>query len=93
MITGKTASGFEYAVNEKALGDWRFLKAMADLDSGDESKLLRAMPVVVSLVLGKDEDKFMEHITDEDGYQPTEAIFAELKDIFDAVKESKAKNS
>ena len=94
MIKGQTRSGFDYAINEKALGDWRFLKAMADLDSGDDSRVLGALPVILSLVVGKDEQRFMEHITDEDGFQPTERIMDELKDMFDKVKESKeTKNS
>lgn len=94
MIKGQTQSGFDYAINEKALGDWRFLKAMADLDSGDDSRVLGALPVILSLIMGKDEQRFLEHITDEDGYQPTEKIMDELKQIFDAVRESKeGKNS
>ena len=94
MIKGQTQSGFDYAINEKALGDWRFLKAMADLDSGDDSRALGAMPIVVSLLMGKDQARFEEHITDAEGYQSTEMVLADLKDIFAHVKETnQGKNS
>jgi len=77
-----TMSGFVCNVNEKKAKDWRFIKAMADWDSGDESRALKGVTVALPLLLGKEEEqKLMEHITDEDGIADSERMMAEFKEI------------
>ena len=44
-------SGFVCNVNERRAKDWRFIKAMADWDSGDESRALKGVTTAVPLLL------------------------------------------
>lgn len=92
MIVGKTKTGFKFQIDERALSDWRFVKALADFDSNDESRTLSATPIIVSMIFGKDEERLMEHVKDNDGFISTEAVMAEVRDVFEAVKKSKVKN-
>ena len=77
-----TMSVFVCNVNEKRAKDWRFIKAMADWDSGDESRALKGVTAAVPLLLGKEqEDKLMDHIKDEDGVIDTEVMMSEFREI------------
>ncbi len=84
----KTKSGFECKVNERKLKDWRFAKALAKCDSGDESKVLEGLTFVVPFLLGEDgESALMEHISDDEGIVSTEAIISEVREIISLVGE------
>ena len=77
-----TMSGFVCNVNEKKAKDWRFIKAMADWDSGDESRALKGVTAALPLLLGKEgEQKLLEHVTDEDGIADIELMMSEFKEI------------
>lgn len=77
-----TMSGFVCNVNEKKAKDWRFIKAMADWDSGDESRALKGVTAALPLLLGKEgEQKLLEHVSDEDGIADTELMMSEFKEI------------
>ena len=77
-----TMSGFVCNVNEKKAKDWRFIKAMADWDSGDESRALKGVTAALPLLLGKEgEQKLLEHLSDEDGIADTELMMSEFKEI------------
>lgn len=75
-------SGFVCNVNEKKAKDWRFIKAMADWDSGDESRALKGVMAALPLLLGKEgEQKLLEHVSDEDGIADIELMMSEFKEI------------
>lgn len=77
-----TMSGFVCNVNEKRAKDWRFIKAMADWDSGDESRALKGVTAALPLLLGKEgEQKLLEHVSDEDGIADIELMMSEFKEI------------
>lgn len=77
-----TMSGFVCNVNEKKAKDWRFIKAMADWDSGDESRALKGVTAALPLLLEKeDEEKLIKHISDEDGIADSELMMSEFKEI------------
>lgn len=77
-----TMSGFVCDVNEKRAKDWRFARALADWDSGDESRAVKGVTAAIPLLLGKDgEEKLMEHIADEDGIIDSEKMISEFKEI------------
>ena len=91
----KTRSGFECKVNVNKLKDWRFTKALAKCDSGDESKVLEGLTFVVPFLLGEDgEQALMEHVEDSEGIVSTTAIINEIKEIIaligDEVKKSQS---
>lgn len=77
-----TMSGFVCNINEKKAKDWRFIKAMADWDSGDESRALKGVTAALPLLLGKEEEqKLLEHVSDEDGIADIELMMSEFKEI------------
>ena len=89
----KTRSGFECKVNERKLKDWRFTKALAKCDSGDESKVLDGLTFVVPFLLGEDgEESLMKHVEDADGIVSTESVISEIRNIIELVGEEVKKS-
>lgn len=89
----KTRSGFECKVNERKLKDWRFAKALAKCDSGDESKVLDGLTFVVPFLLGEDgEESLMKHVEDAEGIVSTETVISEIRDIIELVGEEVKKS-
>lgn len=80
-----TTSGFVCNVNEKKAKDWRFAKALADCDSGDESRILRGMTFALPFLLGKEEQKLMDHVSDEDGVADSDKMMTEFNEILDFI--------
>lgn len=77
-----TMSGFVCKVNEKRAKDWRYVKALAEWDSGDESRALKGVTAAIPLLLGKEgEQELMNHVADENGLIDSETIIAEFKEI------------
>ncbi len=77
-----TMSGFVCKVNEKRAKDWRYVKALAEWDSGDESRALKGVTAAIPLLLGKEgEQELMNHVADEDGLIDSETMIAEFKEI------------
>jgi len=81
-----TKSGFEADIEESNLDDYRLMKAIRDA---------QAMPVkivdVVAFVLGKDEERLVEHVVKTTGKASMSAIEAEMTDIFAQLGEDKKK--
>lgn len=85
MITGKTKSGFKYAINEKSMHDIRLLDAVKLADSTDTLEASKGVLRCFDLLIGQENrDKLIEHIAslDEDGIPTVEAFQEELLDIF-----------
>jgi len=79
MITGKTASGFEYQIPETAFDNMELVDAIAEC-SGDNPFASSRM---VSLVLGTEQKKRLyDYLRTEDGRVPTEAVLQAVNDIF-----------
>lgn len=77
-----TTSGFVCKVNEKRAKDWRYVKALAEWDSGDESRALKGVTAAIPLLLGKEgEQELMNHVADENGLIDSETMIAEFKEI------------
>lgn len=77
-----TMSGFVCKVNEKRAKDWRYVKALAEWDSGDESRALKGVTAAIPLLLGKEgEQELMNHVADENGLIDSETMIAEFKEI------------
>ena len=72
MIKGKLKNGFSFKADERALSDWRFVRAIADTKSPDDVTRVRAVTQIVRMVLGEDgEEALIKHIEkDNDGYCP-----------------------
>lgn len=91
MITGTTSSGFAFSMDERVLEDWRFLQAIADIDSEDGTRVVTGTTNIAELVLGKEgTKKLQEHIMkDNDGFVPAQLVQKEIIEIINQSKETK----
>lgn len=75
-----TTSGFVCEINEKKAKDWRFAKALADCDSGDNSRILKGATFALPFLLEENEKKLMEHVS-ENGIADSEKMMNEFNEI------------
>lgn len=86
MISGKTQSGFEYAIEESALNDYEILELMAKIRKDDVFAIFE----LIEKLLGEEQkDRLKEHCR-VDGRVPIEAMNAEIVDIFADAKVKKS---
>lgn len=89
-----TKSGFVCEVDEDKANDWRFVKALADCDSGDESRVLKGMAFAVPFILGEDgERKLMDYVTNEKGLIGSDKIMKEFREVLSLIGEKQKKSS
>ena len=82
MIRGTTPSGFAFEVNENLLTDFRFVEALADMESEDAGAVARGSVAAVDLIFGRQGKKALyAHVTAADGTIPTERVMEELTEI------------
>ena len=79
-MKGKTSSGFEFDVEEKALDDYRLVKDLRAISKGDGGLIVD----VTERLLGVDqEEALMKHVENlNDGKCSASAMVAEIRDIF-----------
>lgn len=93
MIRGTTSTGFTFEVNEGIRTDWRFVKALSDIESGDDTKVLAGTTALVELLVGADgEKRLCDHIKTDEGLIPLKALMAEIAEIIKALRND-VKNS
>ena len=76
----KTKNGFECNINERRLKDWRYVKAAAKINNGNEADILDAVTFAVPFLL-QDEEEALISFVEEDGAVDTEKLLAEFLDI------------
>ncbi len=93
MIEGKTKSGFEYSLDERALDDYILVEAIGDFDAAEKkTQQISALKKITDTLLGDNKNRLMEHIAAQnDGYRPIEKVYAEVYDIIN--ESEKVKNS
>ena len=80
MITGKTASGFAFSVEEKALDDMELVEALAEVEQTPT-----ALPKVLRLLLGEEQKRALyDFLRQKDGRVPVQAVTDAVLDIFHA---------
>lgn len=84
MIRGKTKSGFKFKINERVLNDYELIELLAEVE---ENPLL--VTKVLTTVLGDDKQRLIEHVREEDGIVPVDAMMEEIAEIFNASNEGK----
>lgn len=90
----KSSKGSEFNVSENLSTDFRFMCAYAAMRTGDPERAVGGAVNMVALVLGRDEDRFLREIAEEDGTVPVDKVFTELKFMLDqASKDKSLKNS
>ena len=78
----KTKSGFECNMNERRLKDWRYVKAAARMNSGDESEIAMGLTFAIPFLLGDaGENALMDHVADPDGTVDSEKLIMEFLEI------------
>lgn len=86
MVTGKTKTGFEWSVDERVVKDYRYVRALAKLNKGDNTEKFLAFDQISTLMLGDKVEDLITHIENlNDGYAPIEAIGAEITEIIGAL--------
>lgn len=79
MMTGKTKSGFEFAVEDKVFDNMELVDAIAEATEDDPVALSK----LVKMVLGEEQrKKLYNHLRTEDGRVPTDDVFAAVGEIF-----------
>ena len=82
-MKGKTASGFEYEVDEKALDDYELLEDLAEVSDGREGRI----GSVIDRLLGKEQkERMKDFLRDGSGKVAASKMIQEVKDIFEALK-------
>lgn len=92
MVEGKTTNGYKFKVDERAITDWSVLEAIADIESGEVTKVIKGTTNMANALLGADGVKdLLNHIRkNNDGYAPSEMVQNEIIEIFEAAdKQSK----
>lgn len=86
-MTGKTSSGFEYNIDGKAFHDFRFLRAIRDIQSSDVMRQVEGTTALVSIIFNdpEQEERFLLHVA-KDGRALTDDVMRELREIIDAIK-------
>lgn len=86
MVQGKTKTGFEYSIDERIVKDYRYVRALAKLNKGDNIDKFLAFDQISTLMLGNKVEDLITHIENlNDGYAPIEAIGAEVTEIIGAL--------
>lgn len=95
IITGKTSSGFDYALDVEALkSDFRFIRALRRAQSYDETEQVSGAVDLISAVFSdpKEEDRFYAHIAKVYGNGssrvPADKVYAEISEIFKKTSET-----
>lgn len=82
---GVTKSGFEYQVDAELLNDMELLDAISDM----ENNFLN-LSKVVRKVLGEEQRKALyDHVRDESGRVPVDAVSAEFVEILSGTQQGK----
>lgn len=89
MFEVKTSTGLELTIDQDRLENYELFEAITDDENGDS----RAMIRIVNLLLGDDVEKLKDHVRTEKGLVPISALGAEIKDVFEQVKDLKNSQS
>lgn len=84
MLKGKTKSGYEYEVDEKALDDYELMEALADIET-NPLKITK----VVNLLFGESKAGLIEFLKSKNGYASTTEIGNIVTEVFDDIKNGK----
>ena len=81
-MKGKLKNGFEFDIDEKALDNMELIDAMAEAQDDNPAKFSKS----ILLLLGKDErDRLYDHIREQDGRVPIQAVSDSFVEIFQAL--------
>lgn len=86
MIKGKTASGFEWEIEDNVANDWETVELLSEADEGKTSSLIKA----IKRVFGEDGYAALkEHVRDKNGVVATDKMVTEIREFMESTKEGK----
>lgn len=85
MLKGTTKTGFEFAVEDKALNDMELLEDLSAMSGGDASKL----PAVCTRILGHEQKKRLYEHVRTDGVVPIDKVSLEITEILQSGNQGK----
>lgn len=89
MRTGKTKSGFEFAIEESSMDNMELVDKLVEIDDGN----MAAMPKAATMLLGEEQkERLYAHLRAAAGNVPIEAFINELTEIMEIMGEE-GKNS
>lgn len=84
MITGITASGFEYSIDPSVMDNMELLDRIVEIDTNP-----LALSKVVGLVLGSEQRKALyDHLRTDDGRVPVKGVSDAIVEIFNSSGQS-----
>lgn len=86
----KTSKNINLKIDERQISDFRFVRALADVDSKEEGRILNGWNELAQILFKDQYDEIMQSLTDQDGYTPTDDVINEITHIIKTVKEQKA---
>ena len=92
VVTGKTATGFQFKIDAEALDDMEMLEMLSGVSEDGE---MQHIPAVLGLLLGETQKKKLyEHCRGKSGRVSAARVIKEVSSIFDAIKngDSEVKN-
>lgn len=89
MIEVTTSSGLKCRVNEKQFRDFRTVRAYSAMTGkGSDTDKLEGAVALVRLIMGDQEEAFLQHLEDEVGFVDTERVYLELGEIMAKIKDA-----
>ena len=80
-----TSTGFEIDVDEQCIDDMELFDAVAESQKGN----VIAVTTVIGKIFGERKQALYDHVRDESGRVPTQAVVSELTEVFEAIGEKK----
>ncbi len=88
MKTYKFEDGFEVEVNDGIVQDYRFLKCLVKaMKNDDEIESANSLVTIISLLLGKNEDRFIDHVAEmNNGIAGVERLTTEVFKVIESIQ-------
>lgn len=81
-----TSTGFECDIDTEVLNDFEMLDLVTEADNGD----IMALNKLINKMLGKEKDRLCDHLRNDAGRVPIDAMSREIEEIFGSLnKEAK----
>ena len=84
MKKGKTSTGFEYELDDKALDDYELLEMLTELDEGQYGRITR---VVEKLLGSEQKERLKEHVR-RNGKVSAAELMNEISEIFQSANDT-----
>ncbi|CYX61920.1 hypothetical protein [Streptococcus suis] len=89
MFEVETSTGLVLSIDQDRLENYELFEAITDEENGVNGAMIR----IVNLLLGDEAKRLKDHVRTEKGLVPISALGAEIKDIFEQVKDLKNSQS